>query len=98
MKTYNKLIAMLLLMLGSLTAFGQQSNMQYFKYQDFTGLNVFDPIKTDLSEFNGMNVHIGGAFTLQFQGIDHSNSATFSDNGEGAATVLLPLAPGAAGF
>ena len=84
MKTYNKLLTMSLLMLGSLTAFGQQSNMQNFKYQDFTGLNIFDPIKTDVSDFNGLNVRIGGSFALQFQGIDHSNSATFSDNGEGA--------------
>lgn len=47
--------------------------MQYFRAQDKTGLNVFEtPKKTD-AIFDGIKVKIGGANTLQFQGLSHEN-------------------------
>ncbi|MGM0745909.1 hypothetical protein [Rhodohalobacter sp.] len=54
-----------------------QSNrdLQYFTNPDKTGLNQFEsPFTTDI-EFDGLNVRIGGANTLQFQGITHDNDA-----------------------
>ena len=58
---------------GSVLA--QQSNraLQYFTYPDQRGINQFEaPFTTDV-EFDGVNVRIGGANTLQFQGLRHSN-------------------------
>lgn len=49
--------------------------MQYFTYPDQRGLNQFEaPFTTDV-EFDGLNVRIGGANTLQFQGLSHENDA-----------------------
>ena len=58
------------------SAFAQQSrDMQYFTYPDQRGVNQFEaPFETDV-EFDGVNVRIGGANTLQFQGITHENDA-----------------------
>lgn len=49
-------------------------DMQYFTNPDQTGLNQFEaPFETDV-EFDGLNVRIGGANTLQFQALRHDNS------------------------
>jgi len=49
--------------------------LQYFTNPDKTGLNQFEsPFTTDI-EFDGLNVRLGGANTLQFQGISHDNDA-----------------------
>ncbi|SHF93247.1 hypothetical protein SAMN05443144_11594 [Fodinibius roseus] len=63
------------MMAGS--AFAQfDREMQYYTNPDQTGLNQFEaPFETDV-EFDGLNVRIGGANTLQFQGIRHDNNAT----------------------
>jgi len=57
------------------SVFAQQSrDLQYYRYPDQRGLNVFEaPFETDV-EFEGLNVVIGGANTLQFQGLRHDNS------------------------
>ncbi|MDZ7659066.1 hypothetical protein [Fodinibius sp.] len=50
-------------------------DMQYYTNPDQTGLNQFEaPFETDV-EFDGLNVRLGGANTLQFQGISHDNDA-----------------------
>jgi len=61
----------------------QERDLQYFRYPDKRGLNVFETSKKDTVKFDGLKVRIGGASTLQFQGIDHSNEADFVDDGEG---------------
>jgi hypothetical protein len=49
-------------------------DLQYYRAPDQTGLNVFETSKTTDVEFDGLQVRIGGANTLQFQGISHENS------------------------
>jgi hypothetical protein len=50
-------------------------NLQYFRAQDQTGLNVFESPKEAGEVFDGVRVKIGGgANTLQFQALDHSNN------------------------
>jgi len=58
------------------TVFGQFTrDMQYFRYPDQRGLNQFEaPFETDV-EFDGIEVRIGGANTLQFQALSHENDA-----------------------
>ncbi len=64
----------LFLMAGS--AFAQfDRDLQYFTNPDQRGLNQFEaPFHTDV-EFDGVNVRVGGANTLQFQGLSHDNDA-----------------------
>jgi hypothetical protein len=57
------------------SAFAQfSSEVPYYTYQDQTGLNQFEaPFQSDYV-FDGLTFKIGGSNTLQFQGLDHSNS------------------------
>ncbi len=50
-----------------------QPELQYFRYNDQRGLNVFETPKTDTIGFDGVKVRVGGDFALQFQSISHSN-------------------------
>ena len=45
-----------------------------FRNPDQTGINEFEPAKDTLTNFDGINVRVGGAFALQFQDIGHENS------------------------
>lgn len=57
------------------SAFAQFTNeVPFYTYQDQRGLNTFEaPFQTDV-DFDGLAFNIGGANTLQFQGLSHSNS------------------------
>ena len=84
--TINSTILTLLLAFVVTTAgvFAQQTrDLQYFRAPDKTGLNVFETPKTTDVEFDGVKVRIGGANTLQFQGLSQENA-----NGE-----IFELAP-----
>lgn len=48
-------------------------DLQYYRSQDKTGINVFETPKTTDETFDGVRVRIGGSNTLQFQAIDQSN-------------------------
>jgi hypothetical protein len=77
MKTTIMTLAVLMITLLFADFTNAQSNrdLQYFTNPDKTGLNQFEsPFTTDI-EFDGLNVRIGGANTLQFQGISHDNDA-----------------------
>ena len=56
-------------------AYAQQPRMQFFRPNDRDGVNVFEPGKEDSVEVDKLKVRLGGAFALQFQAIDHENSA-----------------------
>lgn len=53
-----------------------QSNRDFnnFRHPDQRGINVFEAPKDTADNFDGVNVRIGGASTIQFQAIDHENS------------------------
>ncbi|MDZ7660525.1 hypothetical protein [Fodinibius sp.] len=59
------------------SAFAQQftRDLQYFRYSDQRGLNQFEaPFETDF-KFDGLKIRIGGANTIQFQGLRNDNAA-----------------------
>ncbi len=78
MKTLLSILTLLLLTIGSMDVKAQTDDdrdLQYFVSPDKAGLNQFEaPFTTDI-EFDGLNVRLGGANTLQFQGISHENDA-----------------------
>lgn len=52
----------------------QDRDFENYRFPDKRGLNVFEPPKDTVSTFEEIKVRVGGAFALQFQGLDHSNS------------------------
>ena len=71
----------------------QRAQIDNFRPYDKTGLNIFETPKDLNTTFDGLRLRIGGAFTQQFQGLSHENTA-FSDS----TGVLNPLYPLGNGF
>ncbi len=83
MKTFTKFLTIILAWLISLPVWGQQRDLQYYRYPDQRGVNVFEVNKLDTMGFDQLKVRLGGAFAIQFQSLSHSNKSTFLDDGEG---------------
>lgn len=49
--------------------------IQNLRPTDMRGLNVYETPKSDNVPYTGFKLDFGGAFTQQFQGLDHSNTA-----------------------
>jgi len=49
--------------------------IQHLRANDQRGLNVFEAPKTDSVPYRGFKLNFGAAFTQQFQGLGHSNTA-----------------------
>lgn len=71
MKTIKNIVLIALVTLFGANTFAQE--IQNFIPRGQEGLNIFDPMKDDVP-FDKVKARIGGAFALQFQGLDHSNS------------------------
>jgi hypothetical protein len=75
MKKSSTYLSVIILLLTITGAYAQQAPLQYFRPNDKTGLNVFEPSKEDTVEFDKPKVRIGGAFAMQYQAVDHENAA-----------------------
>ncbi len=49
--------------------------IQHLRPRDARGINVFEPPKEDTLPFTNFKIGLGAAFTQQFQGLEHSNTA-----------------------
>jgi hypothetical protein len=49
--------------------------MQNYRPEDKRGINIFEAPKDDAVAYDGFKLQWGAAFTQQFQGLDHSNTA-----------------------
>ena len=54
----------------------QDSVIQHFRPYTQRGLNMFEAPKFDSVRYNGMKLKLGAAFTQQYQGLSHENTAT----------------------
>ncbi|NHA02575.1 hypothetical protein G7092_02140 [Mucilaginibacter sp. HC2] len=54
----------------------QDAQMQFYRPNDKSGINVFETSKKDTVKFTGLKVKIGGGFTLAYQTLKASNTAT----------------------
>ncbi len=88
--TFKLLIFSLTILMGSITAYGQFPAIQYYRYNDLRGLNVFETSKDDTTKFDGIKLRIGGDFAMQFQGISQSNFEGRLD-GEGNSLDFIDL-------
>ena len=68
------LVVLGLLLLLANNAWAQaQSDLQYFRYNDKRGINVYETSKEDTVGYDGVKVRIGGDFAMQFQSLSQSN-------------------------
>jgi hypothetical protein len=61
------------LLFAGMIAFAQQPAMQYFRYYDQRGINVFETTKDDTVVYDGFKLRIGAGFTQGYQNLKHSN-------------------------
>lgn len=53
-----------------------QRDLQYFRPSGFRGLNIFETSKQPpVKPFDGVDVRVGGDFTLQFQSLNHNTKS-----------------------
>ena len=70
----NVLLTFALLTVG-FSAAAQQGEMQYYRPNDKTGINVFETTKGDTTSFHKMHVKVGGNFEQSFQSLQNKNTA-----------------------
>lgn len=68
-----KFLSTLVLIFASTLAWAQQAPIQYFRYYDQRGINVFETPKEDSVEYDGLKVRFGAGFTQGYQNLNHSN-------------------------
>lgn len=93
MKTTVKYLATVFMVAMLFVANGvarQATNIQYFTAPGVDRINQFETPKTNTVEFNGLRVHVGGDFALQFQGFSQSND--FVNGVRPDATSMAELA------
>ena len=71
--TFLKPILTGLLLFGVMAMYAQLPSIQYFRYNDQRGVNVFETSKEDTVKYEGLRVRVGGDFAVQFQGLRQSN-------------------------
>lgn len=68
-----KNLLLIILCVLSITVQAQRSGIQYFRFNDARGLNVYETSKVDTVTFHGVAVRVGGDFTMQFQMLRQMN-------------------------
>ncbi|MFU8812326.1 MAG: hypothetical protein ACNA78_05115 [Balneolaceae bacterium] len=68
------------LMVGESLLAQSSRDLQYYRSPDKTGINVFETSKDTDVEFDGLHIRIGGANTLQFQGLTNDTGPELSSN------------------
>lgn len=76
------------LLFGTMAVYAQFPSMQYYRYNDKRGVNVFETSKSDTVKYEGLKIRVGGDFSMMFQGISHTNDGIAG----GAADDLVELA------
>ena len=94
-KRFNKL-AIIAFTAISFSASAQVQEMQYFRANDKTGINVFETTKDDTTSFHKMKVKVGGNFEQSFQTVrDYNNATPLTQPGfTGNVNSLIPLTNG----
>lgn len=69
----------------------QVRDLQYYRSPDKTGLNVFETSKETDVEFDGIQIRIGGANTLQFQALTNDNGGPDLEPNFNLATSNLDI-------
>jgi hypothetical protein len=88
----------LMLVLPALSIAQFSNNIQYFRFHDQRGINVYETSKDAGAEYNGLAIRFGAGFTQQFQNLKHSNADALNNTGSSLGTAgankLYPITPG----
>ncbi len=87
---YSSTLVLILFGFQALAQVNESRDLPNFRYPDQRGINQFEAPKDTATTFNGVNVRIGGASTIQFQALDHETTGTPVDE-EGAPIKLIEL-------
>jgi hypothetical protein len=89
-------IFILLFLTTGFSAMAQHQQMQYFRPNDKTGLNVFETSKNDTITFHHLKVKVGGNFEQSFQMLRDRNTAIPVTEAGYAGNInsLIPLTNG----
>ena len=79
---------------ASFLSLAPQIQMQNYRPADSRGLNVFEAPKDAGIPFNGFRISWGAAFRQQFQGLEHSNTATPVMSGTANQNQLVDIGRG----
>ncbi|APG59130.1 hypothetical protein [Christiangramia salexigens] len=75
MKNITHFLSVALIIVLALPAMAQNSrDLDNYRNPDQRGITQFEAPKDTLSTFDGIQVRVGGASTIQFQALDHENS------------------------
>ena len=74
-KNAGRHLSTIVLLAFGLTAAAQQGQMQYYRYNDKTGINVFETPKSDTTSFTKMHVKVGANFEMTYQSLADKNTA-----------------------
>ncbi len=98
MKRVKSIMSLLLAIFATGMIYAQQSGIQYYRANDKTGINGFEPSKNDSVVYEGFKFRVGGSFTQQFQALKHENNADVKEATLNGKTVnlneLYPLGSG----
>lgn len=98
MKRVKSIMSLLLAICAMSMMYAQQAEIQYYRANDRTGINGFEPSKKDSVVYEGFKFRVGGSFTQQFQGLKHENNADVKEGTLNGKTInlnqLYPLASG----
>ncbi|WP_291854883.1 hypothetical protein [Marinilabilia sp.] len=70
------LLLMAFLVMGITTNAQENRDFKNFRLPDQRGINDFESPKDTADNFDGVDVRIGGASTIQFQAVNHENSGS----------------------
>ena len=78
------------------SAMAQHQQMQYFRPNDRTGINVFETTKDDTTKFRHLKVKVGGNFEQSYQMLRDQNTATplMEEGFTGNVNSIMPLTNG----
>src|SRR6187431_2662731 len=76
--TKTNILFALLCCISASGVLAQQAPIQYYRPWDQTGINIFEPSKTDSQPaYDGLKLRIGAAFTQDYQMMTHYNTPTY---------------------
>jgi len=85
------------ILFSSFLGYAQQPALQYFRYYDQRGVNVFETSKNDTVAYDGLKLRLGANFSQGFQTLNHSNNAKAILTGTGLP-ALIETEPGSGSF
>jgi len=93
-KLLSGLVGVFLLTLLTASVYGQglRPDLQYYRHNDFRGLNTFETPKEAGADFDGFAVRVGGSFNVQFQALTQSNNSPTDTLVELSNNFSLPTA------